>query len=523
MHKFHALGFAAAMLTFTCSPAQIWIPDINFGVNGVVALPSDPCQYFRDLVLLPDGRIVCAGTVGNSSTNLRGVILRLMANGEPDSTLASSGLFYHPMDEPTEYDGLVVLPDGRMLVGGGNGNDLFLERRHPDGSLDTTFGSGGMSTIYYGNASGKVTDMDLSPLGDILIGGIVSPSGVSDLFKVVTATFSQDGMLMDHATFMTAWNQGTVADAMVVQPADGHIILGGATNISASASRSHLYRRIGTGPLDSDSTFNSTGAFTLQVLGMPHSRVTDVALDSLGRILACGWYSPYSSTGGKRGFVMRLLSNGTLDSTFSSDGIATDDLLTGDEMYNGLTILANGNVAVCGSASFSGNFNDRLIALFFDASGTQMDVFGGDGYFAYMAGIRSQGDAVIQQPDGKIVITGSGFESGYNLLTIRLGEDGTTSSLDAMPAGIVPHAMAVLPNPMLDFGLLHLDLAKPEQVHIELFDVLGKSIAVLLTGITLDAGRHTIPVPANDLVPGQYVLVYKGAAGSTSTTLIIRQ
>lgn len=490
----------------------------------MVVIPNNAAHNFDDPAVLPDGRIVCVGTVGEGSagsTNLHGVILRLLENGEPDSTLAGTGLFYQPTDVRCGYEGLAVLPDGRMLLAGNHDRDLSVERRHADGTLDTSFGSGGISKVSSGMESATATDVHVTLSGNIIACGIRIPEPVSNLLQMATATFSQDGGLMANGVFMAAYNQGTTAAAMVVQPADGRIVLGGTTNLNTGYSRAIVARRTGTSVWDTDTSFNGTGAFIHQVLGMPHSRVTDVALDPQGRILACGWYSPYTSTGGRKGFVMRLLSNGTLDPAFGDAGIATDGLLTGGEEYNSLAVLADGHIAVCGNASFPGNTNDRLIAVLFDTNGMRLDAFGGNGYFAYMAGTYSKGGAVVQQQDGKLVLTGRGHEAGaLNLLVIRLGDSDSTTGLDAWPEAEMKDAITILPNPIMDHGFLQLDLIRPERVHIELFDVLGKPVAVLLSDAALDAGRHLRPIPAMDLSPGIYVLVCKSADRSLSTRFI---
>src|ERR1044071_7953576 len=68
--------------------------------------------------------------------------------------------------------GLVVQPDGRLLIAGSDGTHFTLARHNSDGSLDTTFDGDGHITTSIGAAS---TDQGASVLlqsdGKILVAG----------------------------------------------------------------------------------------------------------------------------------------------------------------------------------------------------------------------------------------------------------------------------------------------------------------------------------------------------------------
>ncbi len=506
----------AALTTLlpTLALPQAGTLDPTFGSNGVVIVESGSPHYFEDAVVLPDGRIMAAGTV-SQNPGFGGVVLRLMPNGDPDSTLAGTGIFFHPPGAQTSYGGAAVMEDGRMLLAGSNDGAFSVERRFADASLDTSFGIGGMVTVAYEGLLGCAMDVHRASSGDIIAGGTWDPIGGGPGHTVATARFTEDGTLVEDGYFPVS-PQGSTARAMVVQPADGHIILCGADNLLASASMSTIIRRTDVGTWDADSTFNGTGNFIHEVLGMPHSQVNDVTLDDQGRILACGWYSPFTSAGDQEGFVMRLLSNGTLDPTFGDDGITTADLPTSNMVFTGLCVLADGHVAVSGTCSLSGSPTERLCAVLFDGAGEHVTSFGDAGSFVFMSGSYSRGGTVVQQPDGKLVLTGHGdFPGPYRLYVMRLEYEGFNTGQEALPEAA--HHLSVWPNPAKEHAWLQLELRGPERADITIFDVLGRPVAVLLKGTAISGGRHTLAIPTADLAPGPYTLVYNSATGAMST------
>jgi len=168
--------------------------DSSFGTQGVVVV--DATQNYSSiqaLALQKDGKIVGAGlgTPGwNPNTPKRVTVLRLDANGTPDASFGTNGVFVANL--PVAYQSLSVanvsvLWDEKILVGfGGWGAGLSALRLLPNGSLDTTFNGvgyhiGGQYQVTPG-ATPLITfdalSMFVRPDGRILLGG----SGRTDSF-----------------------------------------------------------------------------------------------------------------------------------------------------------------------------------------------------------------------------------------------------------------------------------------------------------------------------------------------------
>jgi uncharacterized delta-60 repeat protein len=112
-------------------------------------------------------------------------------------------------------------------------------------------------------------------------------------------------------------------------------------------------------PGDFDSSFGSGGTAVSQLnTGLTAStQVADVITDSAGRILVAGATTPTGSDHVL--FVERYEANGTLDTSFGTDGVfeLTPSALSGEDVANGTTRLAlepDGDIVVATSADTAG-------------------------------------------------------------------------------------------------------------------------------------------------------------------------
>ena len=132
---------------------------------------------------------------------------------------------------------LVVLPDGKLLIGGGvsfpgAGYDFLAARYNPDGSLDATFGTGGMATVRIGTASDLANGMAVQPDGKIVLVGVANGWGTASSWAVVRLlpggapdpAFGTDGVVLTNipGNYDEAWD-------VAVQP-DGKLVLTAAVN-----------------------------------------------------------------------------------------------------------------------------------------------------------------------------------------------------------------------------------------------------------------------------------------------------
>lgn len=80
--------------------------------------------------------------------------------------------------------------------------------------------------------------------------------------------------------------------------------------------------------------------------------------------------------------------------------------------------------------------------------------------------------------------------------------------------------LAVRPQPMEASGEVIIDIAINDHLRIELFDVLGKRLQVLLDG-PLSAGKHSLTLNAETLPNGIYYCVAEGGEAKAYTELTV--
>ena len=121
-------------------------------------------SWGRFLLLLPNDQIMATGWFTSYDNHPFNRMVRLNSDGSPDLS------FKPNFGDKTAIYGAVLLPDGKMIVGGHSINDqgLFHQefaRINPDGSYDLT---------YNAKANDKVESIYLQPDGKIIIGGYFS-------------------------------------------------------------------------------------------------------------------------------------------------------------------------------------------------------------------------------------------------------------------------------------------------------------------------------------------------------------
>jgi uncharacterized delta-60 repeat protein len=127
--------------------------DSDFGSGGKVSTDffGGGDDAIISLNITPGGKIIAAGTASRPSSFVVELALaRYDTNGSLDPTFGSGGKLTAPL--PLNFGGLYALafqPDGKVVtasVSRSNFEDFGVARYNPDGTLDSSFGSGGSAT-----------------------------------------------------------------------------------------------------------------------------------------------------------------------------------------------------------------------------------------------------------------------------------------------------------------------------------------------------------------------------------------
>lgn len=285
------------------------LSDDSFGIGGSVTPPFPDPTSLEALVQQADGRIMLAGSA-STSNGFKFLVARLLSSGELDSTFGGTGFVTTAFaGDRAHAQAIALQPDGKVVVAGGAGPavpipifDYAAARYNPDGSLDSTFGSGGRVLVDLGAGLPEMAqDLVVEADGRIVLAGITGSSsgsgcGILGLLAdgSLDPSFGVAGML-----FLTA-GISTDCSALALQ-SDGRIVVAGGSYQPTGALVVRLY------PDGSfDTSFGSGGLTTIPGLGPARG----VAIDPTGRIaLAAEDY-----------VFARLLPNGTPDRSVGPEG-----------------------------------------------------------------------------------------------------------------------------------------------------------------------------------------------------------
>ncbi|MGB3342553.1 MAG: T9SS type A sorting domain-containing protein [Aequorivita sp.] len=333
--------------------------DTSFGTDGLVTTPAGDnyYEYFNSLHIQPDQKIITSTTfMGNGETDFS--IVRYLPNGQLDSSFGDGGVVQTNVGE--DYlAATILLPDGKILaagraITGGKDNNMLLVRYLPDGSLDPSFGSGGILEEYINDETLKVFPIKVQEDGKIIVpyftvenfipkikvarylpdgfldvsfgsDGIVAIDFIGNLGYIATA-IQNDGkilhsyrrvggdefyivrMLPDGSPDPTFGNDGSVevhnpqfTPLKLLQQEDDKVILFGITyTFEPDNNLTYRFNLDGT----MDTSFGNNGKVSLLFEG------ADIALQENGKILIAGTTFFYNGDGVD--FVVARLNNGLL-------------------------------------------------------------------------------------------------------------------------------------------------------------------------------------------------------------------
>jgi len=150
--------------------------DTSFGGgDGIVETPSGAAAGIGNSVTLQaNGQILLAGAIYDSRSHF--AVLRYDADGTLDSTFGGTGLVTTTVGSTNDSgQSVTVQDDGKVLVAGysstGSGNDFALVRYNTNGSLDNTFGTGGVVTTPIGPGQDLAYSVSVAGDGTIVVAG----------------------------------------------------------------------------------------------------------------------------------------------------------------------------------------------------------------------------------------------------------------------------------------------------------------------------------------------------------------
>lgn len=388
----------------------------GFGLGGKVITDfSSNVDAARAVAVYPDGRIVLAGS-SESATNYLDTdiaLARYHPDGSLDQTFGDGGLVTTDLNELESSSAVAIQPDGKIVVAGNisrldRTHDFLVIRYNEDGTLDASFGQGGVVTTDFYNTMEFAADMAITPNGEIVVAGTIYWGLPRIDFAIarykangdLDETFGSGGKV----TFGSETAQESLSAVAV--SSKGEIVLVGDTltpqpevfNIDCIVVR---LNRDGS----PDASFGVDGRVITDFSVV--DRFSDVALTSNGEIVTVGTVEPLPPP--RFDFVIaRYDRHGSLDQSFGNGGVVFTDFSMRDDFAFSVAVRPNGRIVVAGTSGnvIGSNENDFALARY-ERDGNLDQSFGAGGLVTTdFFGDTDEVNAIAVLPSGRIIVAG---------------------------------------------------------------------------------------------------------------------
>lgn len=386
----------------------------DVGADGTAESPSASAVYSSGTNA---GKLVVAGSTYLSSqkTDRDFAVVRYNVDGSLDTTFGSGGKITTSIGQDDISKGVVIQADGKIVVGGTTGGDFVLLRYNANGTLDTSFGGTAKGKIKLSiskSSLDEVRDMVLQPDGKVVLAGITTPSGGTAGLALVRfntdgtldKSFSGDGkatMSYSSPVAPALYSKGV---DLAIDPNSGKLVVGaqltdGSVVVSRFQTTGELDASFSNGPLNAAAGIHFA-----------------MAIQADSRILVA---RSHSTGSGSELTLVRLTTNGSLDSTFGLGGVKVTAMAS--ETFVSSILVQNDGRIVVGGVQDTGVDADsgRLFVTRFNADGslddgsatdtTLGDAFGTNG-MATSTGVVVPwrlGTSLLLDSQGRLIIVGT--------------------------------------------------------------------------------------------------------------------
>lgn len=416
-------GLVFSPMSLTLDPAGSLDP--SFGTGGKVTAHSGADDTAFAVTIQDDGKIVVAGHSDNEESGY--VVGRFLANGSIDPSFGTNGfsLFGDGViwgDQWEEFRSVAVDENGAIYAGGlYNASSFALAKLHPNGTLDGSFGTGGIVFPKSGNYHTELPEdgtgvhtVLLQDDGKIILVGcsvyVTDPEHLwgPQAFAIVRCNL--DGSTNTRLIDPIGGNTRAFATGGALQP-DGKILVAGYSDINGT--NDFVIARYDSS-FSRDSGFGTDGWVITDFGGADYAEEVGVMDD--GRIVVAGY------SGGDIA-IARYLANGSPDPAFGSGGKAVLDVDSYCRIY-ALRLDEAGRICVAGNQD--GNF----IVARFTSAGTPDPMFGSGGVVVTdFGGLNDFARGLAIDGQSRLVVSGytDGPDPGGDFALARyLGSPGWT-------------------------------------------------------------------------------------------------
>lgn len=332
--------------------------DTSFGDNGKIISTQKKHPQFTGIALQSDEKIIVAGTANLSGFYNQAVLYRFTTNGIPDSTFGDNGFAFLSISQKNidSRTPAIAIQNDDKMIIAGNAGDESFIARFTADGKRDSSFSGNGVHLVSLGKISKFSSLALQSNGKIIV---VGSAGQNNKSKLAVVRFETNGRFDE--------SFGNKGQLLVESPVytegsavkiypDGKIIL--AANTITNGKRSVAVVRVKTNGTIDSSFANNGWAFIEYNQSLYAS---SLALDADGKIVIAG-SAAIDATGSKQLFaVVRLKPNGIPDNIFGNKGIVTTDFLPHNASASDVIIQPDKNILAAGGISNENLFKHAMV------------------------------------------------------------------------------------------------------------------------------------------------------------------
>ena len=353
------------------------------------------------------GKYMFASTAETNGV-IKLVLTRFTSTGAIDTSFSKTGHKEITIELNSQHVALAELNNGNLLLAGAkkttNGSQGFVAKVDQDGSLDTTFATDGIYVTNIENTEAlTLSDIAITNSNNIVAVGTATQSGNTQSFAmmltaqgVLATSFGIEGVLLgltdedfskihiDNNEIFIAGKLVTGADSSLIAlklnltgnelfrysgtdtPKINNKVASVLTdssgaiylvaNLAATPDKANVVRLLSSGSLDTSFADNGVGQYSLAVTG--NTLIKGAKLDSTDKLILVG-------TSNNQGVIARITTNGELDSAFGTGGVGyyQANLCTNSLVFSSLILQTDTQIALSSTCD-NGNSNNISVSKF---------------------------------------------------------------------------------------------------------------------------------------------------------------
>ena len=517
------------LLAFTGFSQDPGTFDSSFGTDGMARFaPSTSHDFLEKILIQEDGKILTAGRSRYDNSNYDIYVSRQNADGSLDATFGTNGISHYQATQAIYINAardIAFGNDGLIFIAGYTydftNNEGFVLCIDENGYEYPYFGNNGFAISEYGG--GIVYEaLDVDSYGRPIVTGYLNDTIVVRRYNAVgqlDPSFGDNGTVQigfDDALFSFGYAINVLEDNKI-------LVAGTKVELGTNIQNAFIMRLKANGTLDN--TFGNNGCLNLNV-GDLAEYALDIAIDADGNYLVAGHNEmPNNSETLPKyeAYVTRVLSNGTVDTSFGTNGFTRFEMFEGEvAVNNSEAVVGAQDGQVFGTLySFDHDTQEsRAYVYNLNENGQLNEDFAGTGILPITlqsGDVEVRTAAAAMQEDGKLLIGGMFFNNdGYaaDVFVTRINtsvEGGDPIDPEVFPADVLVEAEAI------DAYSVKATMTPNEyttEYHagilaVEFFDAMGEDLVVEALKADGNPLTGVKEVTYNDLTPltAYYVVV----------------